>query len=47
MEGVRAGFGVDGSVEHFTHRDLQARRETMRRRLAENAKRVRGKARKP
>jgi ubiquinone biosynthesis protein len=46
MEGVRAGFGVDGSVEHFTHRDLQARRETMRRRLAENAKRVRGKARK-
>ncbi len=47
MQGVRAGFGVDGSVEHFTHRDLQARRETMRRRLAENAKRVRGKARKP
>jgi ubiquinone biosynthesis protein len=47
MEGVRAGFGVDGSIERLTHRDLQARRETMRRRLAGTAKRGRGKARKP
>jgi ubiquinone biosynthesis protein len=47
MAGVKAGFGVDESVERLTHRDLQARRETVRRRLSETAKRARGKARKP
>ena len=46
MDGVRAGFGVDGSTERLTHRDLQARRETMRQRLSQTARRGRGKARK-
>jgi ubiquinone biosynthesis protein len=47
MAGVKAGFGVDESVERLTHRDLQERRQTVRRRLAETSKRARGKARKP
>lgn len=34
-EGVRAAFGVDSSVETMTYRDLQARRETIRRRFRE------------
>jgi ubiquinone biosynthesis protein len=47
MDGVRAGLGVDGTTERLTHRDLQARRATMRQRLSETAKRGRGRARKP
>jgi ubiquinone biosynthesis protein len=47
MDGVRAGFGVDGTTERLTHRDLQARRETMRQRLSATSRRGRGKARKP
>ncbi|MGI9645756.1 MAG: ABC1 kinase family protein [Ilumatobacteraceae bacterium] len=34
-EGVRAAFGVDSSIETMTYRDLQARRETIRKRLRE------------
>ena len=36
-DGVRAAFGVDGSVETMTYRDLQERRETIRRRLRTRA----------
>jgi len=36
-EGMRAAFGVDGSVEKMTYRDLQERRETIRRRLRTRA----------
>jgi ubiquinone biosynthesis protein len=32
-DGVRAAFGVDATVETMTYRDLQDRRETIRRRL--------------
>ena len=32
-DGVRAAFGLDSSVESLTYRDLQARREMIRRRL--------------
>jgi len=34
MEGVRAGFGVDESVDRLTYRELQERRELIRRRMA-------------
>ncbi len=37
VDGVRAAFGVDGSVEAMTYRDLQERRETIRRRLRARA----------
>lgn len=33
MDGVRAGFGVTDEVERITYRDLQQRRETIRRRM--------------
>ena len=36
-EGMRAAFGVDGSVEKMTYRELQQRRETIRRRLRTRA----------
>lgn len=32
-DGIRAAFGVEADVEHMTYRDLQERRETIRRRL--------------
>ena len=35
--GVRAAFGVDSSVERMTYRELQERRDTIRRRLQERA----------
>ena len=34
-EGMKAAFGVDNTVETMTYRDLQARRDTIRRRLRE------------
>ncbi len=37
VDGVRAAFGVDGSVEAMTYRQLQERRETIRRRLRSRA----------
>jgi ubiquinone biosynthesis protein len=36
-DGIRAAFGVDGSVESLTYRELQERRETIRRRLRARA----------
>ncbi len=33
MEGVKAGFGISGDVDRLTYRDLQQRRETIRKRL--------------
>jgi hypothetical protein len=38
VDGVRAAFGVDDTVETMTYRDLQERRETIRRRLRERVK---------
>ncbi len=34
-DGIKAAFGVDGTVEKMTYRELQERRETIRRRLQE------------
>jgi ubiquinone biosynthesis protein len=34
LDGFKASFGVDPDTEQLTHRDLQARRETIRRNLA-------------
>ena len=36
-EGIRAAFGVDAETERMTYRDLQERRETIRRRLRDRA----------
>ncbi|HAS10621.1 MAG TPA: ABC transporter [Acidimicrobiaceae bacterium] len=33
MEGVKAGFGISDDVDRLTYRDLQQRRETIRKRL--------------
>ncbi len=33
MEGVKAGFGLSDDVDRLTYRDLQERRETIRKRL--------------
>jgi ubiquinone biosynthesis protein len=38
LEGVKAGFGVDPSTEGLTYRELQARREKIRKRLAARGK---------
>lgn len=37
-EGMKAAFGVDDTVETMTYRDLQERRETIRRRLRERVR---------
>jgi hypothetical protein len=34
LEGVKASFGVDGETAQLTHRELRARRETIRRNLS-------------
>jgi ubiquinone biosynthesis protein len=34
LSGVKASFGLDESTEQLTHRDLQRRREVIRRNLA-------------
>jgi ubiquinone biosynthesis protein len=36
MDGVRAAIGVTSDVDHLTYRDLQARRELIRRRMEEH-----------
>jgi len=36
-DGVRAAFGVDRSVEQMTYRELQERRDIIRRRLQQRA----------
>ena len=33
MEGVKAGFGISDDIDRLTYRDLQQRRETIRKRL--------------
>jgi len=33
MEGVKAGFGIADDIDRLTYRDLQARREVIRKRL--------------
>jgi ubiquinone biosynthesis protein len=38
MSGVKASFGLDESTEQLTHRDLQRRRETIRRNLSQRAR---------
>jgi ubiquinone biosynthesis protein len=39
LTGVKASFGVDAETEGLTHRDLQRRRETIRRNLARRPRR--------
>jgi len=41
MDGVRAAVGVPGDVEHLTYRDLQARRELIRRRMEDHRRGLR------
>jgi ubiquinone biosynthesis protein len=36
LEGFRASLGLTDEVEHITHRDLQERRETIRKRMEEH-----------
>ena len=33
LDGVKAGFGLDPSVERLTHRELQARRALIQQRM--------------
>ena len=40
MEGVKAGFGVDAATEGLTYRELRARREKIRKRLAARGRRT-------
>ena len=48
MAGIRASFGLSEDVEHLTHRELQERRELIRRRLEgrQRRRRRRGSARR-
>ena len=39
LEGFRASLGLTEDVEHLTHRDLQHRRETIRKRMEEHHRR--------
>jgi ubiquinone biosynthesis protein len=39
LSGVKASIGVDDATEQLTHRDLQARRETIRRNLSRRRRR--------
>jgi len=41
MAGIRASFGVSEDVDHLTHRELQERRELIRRRLEHHQRRGR------
>jgi ubiquinone biosynthesis protein len=47
MNGVRAAVGVGEDVEALTYRDLQARRELIRRRMEDHRRRVERPARRP
>jgi ubiquinone biosynthesis protein len=38
LEGFRASMGLSDDVEHLTYRELQSRRETIRKRMEEHAK---------
>jgi len=38
MSGFKASFGLDEETEHLTHRELRARRETIRRNLSERGR---------
>jgi hypothetical protein len=38
LEGCKASMGVTDDVEHLTYRELQARRETIRKRMEEHAR---------
>jgi hypothetical protein len=40
LEGVKAGFGVDPSTSGLTYRELQARREKIRKRFAARGRRT-------
>ena len=42
LTGVKASFGLDAGVEGLTYRQLQERRETIRRRLSERGRRGKG-----
>ena len=39
MDGVKAGFGLDPSVDKLTYRDLQERRQLIQRRMRERSAR--------
>ena len=41
MDGVKAGFGLDSSVDTLTYRDLQQRRELIQRRMREHVESTR------
>jgi hypothetical protein len=48
MAGIKAGFGLDESTPHLTHRELQARRAEVREKFAGRGKaRGRGRGRRP
>jgi hypothetical protein len=42
IDAVKAGFGLPADVDHLTFRDLQARRQTILRRMQERPRRRRG-----
>jgi ubiquinone biosynthesis protein len=46
MAGIKAGFGLDETTEHLTHRELQARRAQVREKF-EGRGRGRGRSRRP
>ena len=46
MSGIKAGFGLDESTEHLTHRELQARRAEVREKFAARGARARGRSRR-
>ena len=37
MDGVKAGFGLDPTIDQLTYRDLQKRRELIQKRMREHA----------
>ena len=37
LDGVKAGFGLDPSVERLTHRELQARRALIQQRMRDRS----------
>ncbi|HLI00329.1 MAG TPA: hypothetical protein VKV06_06050, partial [Acidimicrobiales bacterium] len=44
IEGIRAAIGVPGDVEQLSYRDLQARRELIRRRMDDHRRTGSGRA---
>ncbi|MEO5679777.1 MAG: hypothetical protein ABIS47_08915, partial [Acidimicrobiales bacterium] len=47
LDGLRASIGVDASVQTMTHRELQERRATIRKRFEEDRPSLRSRRRRP